>query len=213
MSHRNHFLAAFALGALFLAGRVAASDTLAASTGVATNRPAFGASLRSGETVGDHQVQRIFLDVGTNQFAFIVPAGFRMDASDPQKIVLYNEDEGCYIIVRVSHPAFSDGVPQDDYFRATALSRFPGARISEEFPDAAAGHTGTAFILRWNNAAGMPQSGRSSFILCADGVLDLTAIAPADHFRDAQNYLTILMTSIRSNETGKLVIVPLPDFS
>jgi hypothetical protein len=212
MSHRNHFLAAFALGALFVA-RVAASDTTATSTGVATNRPAFGASLRAGETVGDHQVQRVFLDVGTNQFAFIVPTGFRMDASDPQKIALYNEEEGCYIMVRVSYPSLSDATFQDSYFRSTALGRFPGAKITEEFGDAAADHAGTGFILKWTNAVGVSQSARASFIPCAAGVLEFTAIAPTDHFGTVQNYMAILMTSVRSNETGKLVIVPLPDFS
>jgi hypothetical protein len=213
MSNRNHFLAAFVLGAFCFAGRVAASDTLAASTDVATNRPAFGASLRGGETVGDHQIQRVFLNVGTNQFAFIVPTGFRMDASDPQKIVLYDEAEDCYIVVRVGYTSLSDGTSQDSSFKSTALGLFPGATITDEFSDAAAGHTGTAFVLKWTNTAGIPQTGRASFIPCAAGVLEFTAFAPTQHFGTAQNYLTILMTSVCSNETGKLVIVPVPDFS
>ncbi|HWD93597.1 MAG TPA: hypothetical protein VG938_14745 [Verrucomicrobiae bacterium] len=213
MSRRKHFLAALALGAFCFAGRVAASDTTAFSTEPATNRPAFGASLRGGETVGTHQVQRIFLNVGTNQFAFIVPEGFRMDASDSQKIVLYDEDDACYITVRVSYPSFSDGIPSEEYFKSAAVARFPGAKIVEQFADAAAGHTGMGFNLRWSNAAGMPQSGRTSFIPCAAGLLEFTAVAPSDHFGDAQSYMTILMTSLRSNETGKLVITPLPDFT
>ena len=35
----------------------------------------------------------------------------------------------------------------------------------------------------------------------------------ADEFKDAQLYLTILLASVRSNEAGKINIVPLPDFS
>lgn len=201
-----------ALGA-FLVGRAVASDTLPDSTGQSTNRPAFSASLRGGETVGDNQVHRVFLNVGTNQFAFIVPNGFRMDATDPQKIVLYGEDSGCYITVRVTGSVSSNDNSQDSNFRSTALGWFPGARITDQFADAAAGHTGMAYILGWSNAAGIPQSGRASFIPCAAGVLEFSAMAPANHFREAQNYLTILMTSVCSNETGKLVIVPRPDFS
>jgi hypothetical protein len=213
MSYRNHFLAIFAVSVLFFAARAAANDAPEASTMPATNHSAFGASLRSGETVGDHQVQRVFLHVGTNELAFRVPEGFCMDASDPHKIVLTDNNSGYFITVRVNQSPVPDADSQNQVFRSEALSRFPGAKISEESSDFADGHLGWAFNLRWTSSSGTDESARVAFIPCAAGVLEFSALARTENFRDVQSFLAGLMTSVRSNETGKLVIVPLPDFS
>jgi hypothetical protein len=212
MSHRNTFLTAIALGTLLFAARAAANDApnYFAST---TNHSALAVSLRGGEKVGDHQVQRVFMDIGTNKLAFIVPTDFRMDASDTGRIVLSGNSSPCYITVRVSSPTSADAESQNAFFRAEALSRYPGAKVSEESSDSAAGHMGNAFNLEWTDASGTPECVRIAFIPCAAGVLEFSAQAPASYFHEAQMNLTVLMTSVRSNETGKLVIVPLPDFS
>jgi hypothetical protein len=210
MSHRNaRLIAAWMLGAALFVTH----ETFAEEGASATNRPAFGASLRGGETVGDHQVQRVFLDVGTNQFAFIVPTGFRMDASDPQKIVLSDNAGTCFLTVRISSLRIPPAPSPDKFFQTEALSRFPGARITAEASDFAAGHSGDALDLEWTGTGGTKESARVAFIPCAAGVLEFSALARTVNFKDAQMYLTVLMTSVRSNETGKLVITPLPDFS
>lgn len=199
------------LGALFFLNSAFAGETPSGTP--STNKPAFNASLRAGETVGAHQVQRAFLTVGTNQIAFIVPTGFFMDASNPQKIVLSDDAGEYFITVRVTNPQIpSEGSP-DDFFKAIVLNRFAGAKISDQFSARIANHAGTAFDLQWMSPKGGQQSTRIAFVPTAAGVLEFSILSRVVNFKDAQGYLSGLMSSVRSNETGKLVIDPLPDFS
>jgi hypothetical protein len=200
MSRRNYFLSALLLGALLFASRAEADETLAGASVPATNRPAFNASLRGGETIGERQVQRAFLTLGNTQIAFVIPTDFSMDASDSQKIVL-SDNAGRYFITLRIHP--SSGMPADsspDSFKTQALSRFPGAKISSESSEYAASHSGPAFNLDWLSP-------------CPGGILEFSVLSRSASFKDAQLYLTVLLSSVRTNESGKLVIVPLPGVS
>jgi hypothetical protein len=213
MSHRNHLFAALLLGALLVAVRASAGEPLSDSTAAATNQPALSVSLRGGETVRGHQVERAYLSVGTNEIVFIVPTSFRMDASDPQKILLTDNTGGCFITVRISGAPHPDAAAQSDFFKAEALSRFPGAKISSQSSEFAANHSGPAFNLEWDGSSGSEQSVRIVFVPCAAGILEFSVLARTVDFKDAQTYLSLLINSVRSNETGKIVIIPEPDFS
>ena len=211
MSSRNYFFRALILGGLLFASRAFADETPQETPTPATNRPAFNASVRGGETVGDQQIQRAFLTIGATQIAFIIPTGFFMDASDTQKIVLADSSGHCFITVRV-HPK-SEVNSDADFFKAQALSRFPGAKISSESSESAVNHFGPAFNLEWAGPNGGPESVRIAFIPCAAGVLEFSVLTPSANFKDAQLYLTVLLSSLRTNESGKLVIVPVPTTS
>ncbi len=213
MSHRNSLFALFTLGALLSTARVFAGENPADAPAGTTNKMAYNASLRRGETIGLHQVQRAFLTVGTNQIAFIVPGGFRMDASDPQKILLTNPDSGCFISVRISSAAQVEPGSEASFFRGAALNRFPGAIISQESSELVANHSGPAFNLVWVNTSGASQSARIDFIPTAAGVLEFSVLAPTANFKDAKDTFESLVGSVQNNENGKIVIVPLPDFS
>jgi hypothetical protein len=211
MSHHKHILAVSTAAALLLTLRASADEAAPGVPAPSTNKPAFKASLRAGETIGMHQMQRAFLNIGTNQIAFIVPTGFQMDATNPQKIVLTEPAHGYYITVRVSNAA--EVGSDSSAFKADALSRFPGAKITQESADFAANHSGSAFNLEWMNPNGVAQSARISFIPSAAGILEFSVVARSADFKDARNYFDILLGSVQNNESGKLVIVPLPDFS
>jgi hypothetical protein len=213
MSHRNPFFAALALGALLFATRLPASEPPSNSTTPATNRPVFSASLRAGETVGDRQIQRAFLTIGTNELAFVIPAGFRMDASNPEKIVLTDNGGTYFLTVRVSTQPYPDAASAPDFFKARALNRFPAAKISSESSEFAANHSGPAFNLDWLSPNGVAQSARIAFVFSPAGILEFSVLSRTSDFKDAQTYLSLLMVSVRSNETGKLVIIPDPDFT
>ena len=212
MSHRKLIFAGWALATLLLTLRVSAEEQPSPQTSApATNAPAFRASLRAGETIGRHQMQRAFLNLGTNQIAFIVPTGFQMDATDSQKIVLTDPAHGYFMTVRVTNP--TEEAAGASFFRAEALSRYPGAKITGESTDFVANHSGPAFNLEWLNPSGAGQAAHISFIPSAAGVLEFSIMARSVDFKDARIYFDILQSSVQNNETGKLVIVPLPDFS
>jgi hypothetical protein len=214
MSRHNHFFAALLLSTLALATRVFAEDAPAVSPVATTNPPpAFNAKVRGGETIGDHQVHRAFLTVGTNELAFIIPGGFYMDASNPQKIVLTDPTSDYFITVRVITGASPEAAQQEDYFRGSALSRFPQAKITSQTSQFAANHSGPSFDMEWLTSSGGAQSARIAFIPCKAGVLEFSILTRSANFKTAQTYLSVLMSSVRSNETGKLVIIPQPDFS
>jgi hypothetical protein len=213
MSRRKHFCATLLLGAALGAVRASADDSVPAGSTPATNHIAIHASLRPGETVGDHQIRRAFLSVGTNEIVFIVPTSFRIDATDPQHIELTDRTDSYFITVRVTPTPPVEGDEQSVYFRGLALNRFPGAKISSESSEFAGIHSGPAFNLDWSGASGGTQSARIVFIPTAAGVLEFCVLTRADHFKDAQLYLTILLGSVSTNEAGKIVIRPRPNFS
>ena len=197
------------LGGLLFASRGLADEAPQETVTPATNRPAFNASVRGGEQNGDHQVQRAFLNIGAAKLAFIIPTDFFMDASDPQKIVLSDSGGNCFITVR-THPT-SEANANSDFFKAEALTRFPGAKISSESSESAGNHSGPAFNLQWSGPSGETQSARIAFIPFGAGVLEFSVLTRSAKFKDAQLYLTVLLSSLRTNESGKLVIVPLHD--
>jgi hypothetical protein len=216
MSRHNTLCAAFLLSTLALATRASAEETPAASPAPAatTNHTAFNATVRGGETVGDSQVHRTFLTIGTNEIAFTIPSGFFMDASNPQKILLTDPDSNYFITVRVLGQAgIEAGAAQVDYFRGMALNRFPQAKITSQSSQFAANHSGPSFDLQWLTANGGAQSARIAFVPCAAGVLEFSILTRTANFKAAQTYLTVLMTSVLSNETGKIVIIPQPGYS
>ncbi len=214
MSLRNASLTILMICGLGVAVRASAGEPAVPDSPIEkTNKTAYNATLRGGETVGTHQIQRAFLSVGTNEIAFMIPGEFRLDASNPEKIVLTDNVNGGFITVRItSRPEVEVG-SEASFYKAQALSRFPGAKIIEESMDMVANHSGPAFNLFWLNSEGVAQSARIAFIPTAAGILELSVMAQSAHFKDARNSFEILQGSIQNNESGKLVITPLPDFS
>src|ERR1017187_8618256 len=86
--HRASHLLAVILPGLCISATRAFADP--ADMENVTNKPALQVALRNEEFLGtsnDRQVRRVYLTLGTNQFALTVPEGYRVDASDPQKMV------------------------------------------------------------------------------------------------------------------------------
>jgi len=156
-------------------------------------------------------VPRAYVTTGTNQFAFVVPEGFRVDASNPETILLTQNDYSCFLTLRIASPAPAD--PSDvkpDFCRALLSSRFPGAKISEAFSLAAANHSGPAFNLQWTTSGGVAQSARVAFIPSAAGLLEFSLVASPGKFSGGQPPFNSLLLTFRTNEGGKLEILPLP---
>jgi len=163
---------------------------------------------------GQSQIHRAYFTIGTNHYAFMVPSGFQMNASDPEKIVLSDADYTCFISIRNAGrlPAEAQDSPEN-YFRNLATVRFPNGTISDEISEFAANHGGPGFDLQWTNSSGAAQAARIAFIPTATSVLEFSVLCTSNKFNDGQLYLKVLLASFRSDEGGKLEINHLPDNS
>jgi hypothetical protein len=207
MSSLNYFFRALLLSGFVLGTYVFASEPVSYLPATASaSAPTVNVSLRGGETVNGQQIERAFITVGTNELAFMVPGGFHMDASDPGKIVFSDNTGKFFITVRVSGSVSLDAESQVAFFQDRALKRFPSANVSSKFSTFAAGHAGPGYDLNWINSNGGGQYARIVFIPSPAGVLEFSVLARSADIADAQSFLTVLMASVRSNETGKIVI-------
>lgn len=208
-------LLAATLNTSLLAGPAEATDTAANySTNLpALKLPAFKVAIRDESGPGQVATRRAFLNAGTNKFAFIMPDGLRMDSSDPKRVTLASADYSCIISVSFLNSVSPDAAELDaETCRQVVLSRYPGAKILEEFALAAANRGGPAFDLKWTPGGQMARSARVAFIPSAAGVLEFSLDSTQEKFPQAQRILHLLMLSFRaSNAEGKLENAPLLD--
>ena len=179
-----------------------------------TNSSTLRVSLKSEEFRGGlngSQVQRVYLTLGTNQFALAVPEGYRADASNPRKIVLSDFNYTSFITWRFigAAPAGSDAF-QDAFYRNLALNLFPGAIVTDQFSQGAASHMGPAFELRWRNSFGAEEIACVAFIPTAAGVMQFDLLASSSNFNAGRYTFRVLLSTLCSNEKGKLKITPVP---
>jgi hypothetical protein len=183
------------------------------STNSQTNQtPVLEVSLKNEEFVGLEQVRRAYVTYGTNTFAFVVPYDFRMDASDPDKIVLINREADCFLTFRIldTKPALAPET-QTEYYRALLTTRYPESSTLEEFYQSVANNSGPAFDLQWRNSNSATQAVRTAFIPSVAGVLEFSLLAPSEKFEEGRSFFNSFLLLFRSNENGKLEIARLSD--
>jgi hypothetical protein len=202
------------VGVWLLAGHAHGDQTYVQNP---TDQPTFQVSLRKEEFMGntnERQVQRVYLAMGTNQFALTVPEGFRVDASNPQKLVFSDVNFTYFITFRFVGPQFGSvkELPVDSY-RNMVVNRFPEAKMLKESTAFADNHSGPAFDLQWKNSAGAEQSARVVFIPSGAGVMEFSLLASSSRFSDGRAFFDVLLATFRSNAGGKLQVTPLSDKS
>ncbi len=209
MSRRSLFLIApVAAWLLGLSNGSAQLELL--STNVA---PVFRTEIRPGETVGTEQIRRAFISVGTNQFMLRIPTGFQLNASDAERIVLSHAESGQFIAIQLIRPAKSAiGETQRPDWKAEALNVAADATVVDEHTEFALGAGGPAYDLRWK-VAGADQMARVAYIPTKVGVMEFKLITPAKSFDVGRMILTIVLTSLQSNEQGPIVVRPLLGYS
>lgn len=187
-----------------LAGTAAAQSFAEATR---TDHPAVQTVLKSEEVIGAETVKRAYINFGTNEFAFVVPAGFRLDALTSGKIALVKEDYTCSIsLVFKDAPAATSPSLRADTLRQTLLDRFPGAKIEEEFSRSAANHSGPAFDLHVPNGAGGVQYARVVCIPFNAGIIEFTLLASTNQISTSQYAFDSILLTFCSNEEGELVV-------
>lgn len=166
-------------------------------------------ALKSGEVIGSTPIQRAYVTWGTNVFVLVVPSEFRMDASNPERIVLINAESDCFLTVRIN--ASETAPPEADTCREVVLKRYPGAQIVNEYSEVVGTRSGPAFDLQLKGVSGVSQTARVAFIYSPGGVLEFSAQTTANNFARGQYFFNFLLHTFRSNEGGKLVIEPFSD--
>ena len=125
---------------------------------------------------------RAIVSVGTNQFAFEVPPGYRMDASDSGRVSLVSRDYSCLISFRIAGSVAPEATALDSApYREFLASQFPGANILEQFSMSANNRSGPAFEFEWGGA-GVFQRSRIAYIPSRGGVLEFSVSASPDKF-------------------------------
>ena len=149
-----------------------------------------------------------YVTFATNKFGFVMPAGFRLETQDPQKVTLVSADFNCLLTFRVLE-ALAPGAAELDpaAYRDLVLSRHPGGRILEEFSLAAADRRGPVFDLRWNATGSVPRRERVLFIPADAGVLEFSLVSSLDKFEAGrQGFSSLLATFRAAGADGRLVM-------
>ena len=179
----------------------------------ASNPPPLRVEVRYEGGPGLIPTYRAYVTAGTNKFAFQMPAGFRLETGDPQKVTLVSADYDCLLTWRILGPVLSE-TPElaAASCRELLLERRPGAKILDEFNLPALGQRGPAFDLRWNAKGGGPRCERVVFIPALAGVLEFSLVSSPEKFKAAQPEFGLLLLTIRASDaSGKLVVPMLSD--
>jgi hypothetical protein len=187
-------LASLVAGPMLFAGSLSAQDYSGGTNGLP-----FRVALRNEIFTGTEQVRRAYVSIGTNVFTLVLPPGFQMDASNPNRIVFVNADYSCYLTFSIIAPR---GEMRPGFCRGLAQRWHPGAKISEEFPQSTGSYLGTACDLQWVNLNGSAQSARVAYASAAAGILQFTLLTQADKFAEGQKAFNSLVWSCHSNEGG-----------
>jgi hypothetical protein len=195
------------LGALALVlGSVRAGESPAPQTAFWPRT--FEAATRNGEIVGwEGQTRRVFVTRGTNEFFFVVPQGMRVEVN-PDMVAVVSADSTYFLTFRILSAAAADPDSGNlDVYREMVSTRFPGARVMEEYPTAAAGRNGVVFDLRVKIVGGVERAVCVALIPSAAGVLEFTLNTDTAKSADARNAFNTVQRTFRTNENGKLEII------
>jgi hypothetical protein len=182
----------------------------APATDAATNQApaasALVANLKSEEVVASRPVRRAYISLGERQFAFMVPAGYRMDASNPEKVVLSHDENGSFITFNILNPAPTGQEMKREVYRAIVLQHHPGARINAEYPQPGGGYAGLGFDIAYKGGASAARAGRVVFLPSAAGILEFELSVSSDKLAEADTSFGTVVSSLRTNDGHKLAV-------
>lgn len=173
---------------------------------LATNRPAYLTQIKH---VGGPDLlpgDFAYITIGTNKFGFVMPAGFRLETKDAQKVTLVSADLSCLLSFRVLE-SLPPGTTELDpsLYRDLLLSRHPGGKILEEFSQTAVNRSGPVFDLRWNATGAVQRRERVLLIPSDAGVLEFSLVSSLENFEAGrQGFNALLITFRAADADGRL---------
>jgi hypothetical protein len=185
------------------------TNTAGQLANVATNRPLYVAQIQHVGGPGLMPADFVYVTFGTNKFGFVMPAGFRLETQDAQKVTLVSADFSCLLTFRVLGPlppgtTELDPAPYHDLL----LSRHPGGKIIEEFSLAAASRRGPAFDMRWSAKGSVLRRERVLFIPSDAGVLEFSLLSSLDKFEAGRLGFGGLLLSFRAAKPDGQIEMP-----
>jgi hypothetical protein len=201
-------LCLFAAAGASLPLRAQPASSASALASLATNRPLYLAEVKHVGGPGLVPADFAYVTFGTNKFGFVMPAGFRLETQDAQKVTLVSADFSCLLSFRVLDSAPPGAAELDPApYRDLLLRRHPRGKILEEFSLAAAGRRGPAFDLRWNATGMVPRRERVLFIPSNAGVLEFSLVSSLDRFEAGREGFRALLGFFRTaGADGRLVM-------
>ena len=178
-----------------------------------TNPPPVSAQVRHEEGPGLLPADRVYVTIGTEKFAFLGPAGYKLEQSSGRVVTMATADYNCQITFRLAATVPADGGELNtDAYSATVLEAFPGATIVRTFSAFAEGRQGPAFEIQLRGADGAARRGRVAFIPSRRSVLQFSLTCGSEKFEEASRaFNTVMLTFRASDAHGDLHISPLSD--
>lgn len=178
-----------------------------------TNPPPVVAQVRHEEGPGLLPADRAYINIGADKFAFLVPAGFKLEPSSGRVVTIVSADYSCQISFRLAlNVVDSAGALSPELCASKASDDFPGAKIVRSFSAMADSRQGPAFEVQLTGTAGSARRGEIAFIPSRAAVFEFGLVCGAEKFDSACHILnTVMLTFRASDERGELRISPLSD--
>jgi hypothetical protein len=195
------------------AGALRRAPAAEAAIGFETNATAVAAEIRHEEGPGLLPADRAYVMAGTNKFAFLVPAGLKLETWSERVVALVSRDYSSQIAFRLVGPLPADGSELNtDTYSSKLLGEHPGARIVTSFSAFADSHRGPAYEVELPGLAGSWRRGEIAFIPSQAAVLEFSLICTPENFEAARQQLNTVMLTFRASDAhGQLHISPLSD--
>jgi hypothetical protein len=173
---------------------------------LATNQPLYVTQVRHVAGPDLLPADYAYVNFGTNKFGFVMPAGYRLETQDAQKVTLVSADYSCLLSFQVLEPLPPEVTELDPApYRSLLLNRRRDGKLLEEFSLAAASRRGPAFDLSWNAPGPVLRRERVLLIPSDAGVLEFSLVSSLEQF-DAgrRGFETLLRTFRTPGADGRL---------
>jgi hypothetical protein len=176
---------------------------------LATNRPPYVTQIKHVAGPDLMPADFAYVTFGTNKFGFVMPAGFRLEKEDSQKVTLVSADFSCLLTFRVLEPLPPDVTELDpDHYRSLLLNRRRGGKILDEFSLVAASRRGPAFDLRWNAPGPVSRRERVLLIPSDAGVLEFSLVSSLENFEAGRRAFSSFLITFRTTEANGRLEMP-----
>jgi hypothetical protein len=166
---------------------------------LATNRPLYVTQVKHVAGPDLLPADYAYVNFATSKFGFVMPAGYRLETQDAQKVTLVSADYSCLLSFQVLEP-LPPGVTELDPapYRSLLLERRRDGKILEEFSLAAASRRGPAFDLSWNAPGPVPRRERVLLIPSDAGVLEFSLVSSLEKFEAGRRGFEALLRTFRA---------------
>lgn len=184
----------------------AAEDKFALST----NELPCNIEVRDEYRPGVPLAHRVYVQAGTNEYAFALTSGYRVENLSNVRISLTTEDYTRFISFRILLPVQADtGSTAREPYRHFVLRNKEPSQLLAENQAAADAMPGHSFDVRWAGPGGLGRISRIVFIPRPEGVIQLRADAPESEFKSLRTDLNALLATFVARRDGKLEVSPL----